>query len=158
MQAFRIIPVLVMLAAVLPCGCGGEEGESAAKRAGDAVGGTLTDFASGVGRGIDKQMTVNAELSEELAAEGITMTSAKSAGFGVDGSKGVTKGITVYLIAARPLQGQLVAKAFDKDGLEVGRAVVNVEFAEDDAQYVTFTFPGQMDSQLAEKYTLGLRK
>ncbi len=46
------------------CGPGcKEDGKDVASKAGAKVGETLTGFAAGVGKGMDKQMAVNVELA-----------------------------------------------------------------------------------------------
>jgi hypothetical protein len=147
---------LVSLLAILLigfAGCGKRD-ESLAKQAGSKVGETITDFASGVGKGVDKQMLVTVDLAKPLVEAGVAKTVAKSTGMNPD----QPRGITVYLTASKPLKAKLVAKALSKDGQEVGRSVVDVEFTADDAKYVTFKFDREMDSQLVDKYLIDLKK
>lgn len=143
----------MLLAAVLLflSGCGGEGGN--AKKAGQAVGETLTDFASGVGTGVDKRMEVSVELSEELARLGLSKTVSKS--LGVDGTR---KGVTVYFISQKATAVNLVAKALNADDQEIGRSTVAVDFGADDAKYVTFHFDAEMDSQLVHRYTIDAQR
>lgn len=127
-------------------------GDGHAKKAGQAVGETITDFAQGVGSGIDKRLEVDVELSPEVVDLGLSKTVAKSAG--MDGKK---KGITVYLLSQKPVTGSLIAKALNGEGAEIGRSVVEVEFAADDAKYVTFHFGNEIDSQLVERYLIDVK-
>jgi hypothetical protein len=108
----------------------------------------MADFASGVGGGVDKQLAVTVELSEELSSLGLSKTVSKAA----------LKELNVYLIAAKPVKGTLLAKALNKEGQEIGRATAEVEFAADDAKYVPFRFDVEMDSQLVDKYTISFKK
>lgn len=142
----------VLVAIALLCGCGKSD-ESMAKRAGDKVGETLTDFATGVGKGVDRQMTVNVELSDEVTKQGLSTTIAKSGG--LDASQ---KGITVYFLAETAFKGNLVAKAMNKDGKEIGRSVAQVDFSADDARYVPFVFDEEMDTQLVAKYIVKIKR
>jgi hypothetical protein len=146
----RAIAVLVSVA--LLCGCGKSD-ESMAKRAGGKVGETLTDFASGVGKGVDKQMAVNVELSDEVTKQGLSKTIAKSRGMDSD-----KRGISVYFIAKVAFTGRLVAKALNEEGQEIGRSVVDVEFTSDDAKYVPFVFDDEMDARLVQKYVVDIKK
>jgi hypothetical protein len=145
---------LLAISLVVVAGCGKHD-ESAAKRAGNAVGETVTDFASGIGKGVDKKMTVNVELSKPLSDRGLSKTVAKLAE--TEKHAHVSKGVSVYLIASKPFKSKLVAKALDGDGLEIGRSTVDVDFAADDAKYVNFTFDPQMDRQLVAKYVIDLK-
>jgi hypothetical protein len=63
-------------AVVLVVGCGKKD-ESLAKKAGGKVGEVLTGFAAGMGKGVDKQMLVNVELTPAVTQAGITKTVAK---------------------------------------------------------------------------------
>lgn len=144
-----IIPVLVL---GLLAGCDKQD-ESVAKQAGDKVGQVVTEFASGVGQGVDKSMEVTVELSEALTGRGVEMTMSKS--LGMDPTR---KGISVYLISSQPLKTSLMAKALNKEGQEIGRSVVDVEFGADDAQYVAFPFDAKMDTQLVERYHIDIKE
>jgi hypothetical protein len=142
---------LVAVGALL-CGCGKSGDESLAKRTGNKLGEAMTDFASGVGGGVDKQLTVDVELSDALGKQGFSKTVAKSLGLDISG-----KGISVYLIAENAYQGELIAKARNEAGQEVGRSVVEVEFKADDARYVKFLFDDQVDMQLVKRFTIDAR-
>jgi len=147
------LSVLVVVAAVLLDGCGrkGEKDESLAKKAGAKVGETLTEFASGVGTGVDTKMLVPVELSQALLDKGVSKTVAKS--LGIDRGR---RGFSVYLIAKDKLSGSLLAKAFNNTGDEIGRSKAEVSFEADDAKYVSFTFDSEMDSALVAKYVIDL--
>lgn len=135
--------------AILACaGCGQKDGDSVAKQAGSKVGETLTDFATGVGKGVDKQLGVEVEIAKDLSDLGITKTV----------SKAKPHGFSIYLVASKPLNGTLVAKALNKDGQEIGRSAIEIDFTADDAKYVSFAFQEDMDTQLVEKYALDVKK
>ena len=109
---------------------------------------TLTDLASGMGKGIDQQMAIELEMSQEMLDMGITKTIAKNLGITSRGGKG----ITVYLKSEKAIEAQLVAKAVNKDDLELGRSTVDVKMGNDDGQYIKFIFDNEMDTQLVKKY------
>jgi hypothetical protein len=152
---------LLAVSWVIVVGCGSDD-ESVAKKTGAKVGETLTDFASGVGKGIDKKMKVNVELSKELADQGISVTIAKAGGIDLKHpdvkADSHTSEILVYLIAAKPFNGRLIAKALTNDGQEIGRSPADVELASDEAKYITFAFDHDMDTQLVAKYTIDAKK
>jgi hypothetical protein len=142
--------ILGLAASILVYGCG-KPGENKAKEAGKTVGGTVTDFVSGVGSGADNKMLVNVTVTPEMEKQGLSMTTAKSTGVG-------DKGITAYIIAKSAFKGTFISKAFNKEGAEIGRALAEVEFAADDAKYITFKFNSEMDSLLVDKYVLDIKK
>ncbi len=141
---------ILALSALLFAGCHRSD-ESLAKRAGKKVGETVTDFAKGVGAGVDKQLNVNVELGKDLVDAGLSKTVAK-------GSESQSHAITVYLLSTKPFKGTLVSQAMNAEGLEIGRAATDVDLAASDAKYVTFTFPAEMDMQLVAKYAVGAKK
>lgn len=145
---------LAVVSLVVVAACKKED-ESYAKKAGSAVAETLSDFASGVGTEIDTRMTVDVELAAALTEQGISKTVAKGVGF-QDIDKG--KGISVYFIAQKEFKSTLVARALNKEGQEIGRAAADVDLGADDAAYVTFTFPSEMDTQLVQKYVIDIKK
>ena len=150
MKKLLLTAILLLIPAV---GC--DEGEeSAASRVGSKVGETVTDFAQGVGKGIDKEMTVEVELSESLTKRGVSKTIAKSLGMEHPNQKG----ISVYLKSTEQFKAKLIAKAFDQNGSEIGRSIVDVELGADDAKHVTFTFEQQLDTQLVKKYSIDIRE
>lgn len=152
--------ILAVAVALFLVGCGSREGsdKSVAQQAGDQVGRTVTDFARGVGHGVDKQLEVSVELSEELTNLGLSKTVAKVAPYSAPPTPGKDKVLSVYLIAQKPFAGQLLAKGLNAEGQEIGRATAEVTLAADDARYVIFTFPKEMDSQRVAKYVLSLRQ
>ena len=85
--------LLVLALGFLLAGCKKDD-ESLSEKTGRKVGSTLTDFAKGVGTGIDQRMTVETELDAELVSRGVSKTISKSVG--LDAQK---KGIAVYLIS-----------------------------------------------------------
>ena len=148
----RLIP-LVLACSMLLSFCGGKDDESLAKKAGTKMGETLTDIATGMGKGIDKQMSVDVELSQAMLDIGISKTISKSMGLDSEG-----KGITLYLTTEKAITAQLVAKARNADDMEIGRSTVDIEMGDDDAQYIKFIFHDEMDTQLVEKYTIGIKE
>jgi hypothetical protein len=142
---------LVLLLCVF--GCSGED-DQGVHRAGKRVGETLTEFAQGVGSGIDNKLEEKVELTEPVAALGLESTVAKADGYDDSGKKL----LTVYLIASRSVNQWLMAKAMNREGQEVGRTTVEVIMEADDAKYVTFAFDPGVDMQNVEKYELHIGK
>ena len=139
---------LILILGVYGCG---KKDESLAKKAGSKIGSTLTDFTTGIGKGIDKQMKVKVELSDELKGLGISKTIAKS--MGLD-----KKGITVYLLSKDEMKIKLIAKAFNANNLEIGRSVVDANFQTDDAQYIEFEFNENLDRSMVTKYLIDKKR
>ena len=141
--------VLVLLAALA---CDKQRNETVVKQAGSRVGEALTEFASGVSKGVDTKMVVAVELTPAVTAKGLSRTVAKS--LGMDGDKG----FSTYIVSKAPFRGTLVARALGGSGEEIGRARQGVSFEKDDAKYVTFKFQPEMDTGLVAKYVIDLGK
>jgi hypothetical protein len=141
--------ILIAFIGALLSGCGKKD-DSLAKRVGEVIGQQATDFTKGVGKGIDQKMMVQVSLTPELVRLGLTNTIAKSLGVGS------TNGISIYFIASQSVSTNLVARALNADGVEVGRARKTVVLQKDDATYVTFNFEEQMDTAIVKRYEIGL--
>jgi len=145
---FAIVVTLALAAATVGCG---KPGENTSKEAGKKVGGAISNFAAGVGQGADNSLMVKVELSGDVEKQGLTKTVAKTTALG-------EKNISVYFISKQPFKGTFVAKALNKDGLEIGRAATEVDLAADDAKYFNFNFPTETDMQLVDKYSIDIKK
>lgn len=130
-------------------GCGGAADHDASTM-GQVIGENVTDFAKGVGKGIDNKLQISIEISPSLEQHGVTMTVGKQGPIPADNDG--TKSISVYCLSQKAVEGVLVVKAYNAEDQEIGRAKSTIMFAEDDAQYVTFSFPPEMDRQLVVKY------
>jgi hypothetical protein len=146
----RPLAVFVVLLAALACDR--KKDETVVKQAGSKVGEALTEFASGVSKGVDNTMVVAVELTPAVTAKGLSRTIAKS--LGMDGDKG----FSTYIVSKAPFRGTLVARALGGSGEEIGRARQGVSFERDDAKYVTFKFQPEMDTGLVAKYVIDLGK
>lgn len=148
----RSVPLASLSLGLLLASCGKSE-DSAAKQAGSKVGHALTDFASGVNSGIDEKLAETVELTPELQGRGLSRTTAQSKTLD-DGRKG----IVVYFIAKDKFAATLLARALNKEGLEIGRARAEVSFDKDDARYVTFAFEKELETSLVRKYQIDIAK
>lgn len=146
----KSVTVILLAAMFLAGGCGKGD-ESAAKRVGKKVGGAAVDFGSGVGKGVDEKMAAKVELAAELTKQGIAVTASK--GLGLE-----QKGVSIYLTTKTPLKGTLIAKALNKEGLEIGRSVTEVDYAADDGKHANFVFEKEVDTQMVDKYVVDLKK
>ncbi len=133
----------------LSCGCGKEKSgdESIAKKTGRKVGENISDFTKGLAS-IGK---VKVEISAELQRLGLQQTIAQKLANN-------EPGISVYMIASNKVYTMLCAKAFNKDKQEIGRANTKIDFDTNDAKYVKFVFPAEMDSALVTSYEIDVVK
>jgi type V secretory pathway adhesin AidA len=103
---------------------------------GEVVGKTATEFIEGVGNGIDKTLALTINVSTELKSKGL-----ETGKYYVTGTEnGEDHVLNLYFIFNKELKETLVAKAFDKDGIEMGRVSANVNGNAGEATYVEFKF------------------
>ena len=122
------------------------------KKSGEAVGGGMTNVATGLVKGVedaipDYAKSIPLALSEELRGYGAAVT-RQQCRLGV---------FRVYLVNQRPFNGTAVLKAFDASGQEIARGRKDVTFSEDDGQEIEFNLGPNAPLDKAAKYELGLR-
>jgi len=66
--------------------------------------------------------------------------------------------VEVYLISNEAVDGELLAKALDARGKEIGRAKQTLNLGKDDAKLVTFTFDANVPQEDVLKFILDFRK
>lgn len=152
MSKNQAIKICVLMSSIILPGCSDETNPNAGT-IGQTIGQNVTEFAQGVGTGVDTQLQVEVELSPELTKAGFSHTIAKQQTSIADPQKA----ISVYLISAEAISCTLIAKAYNADNQEIGRASSDVQFSQDDAQYVAFTFPPEMDRQAVKLYRIAMR-
>ena len=87
-------------------------------------------------------------LGVSIIDKKISMTSSK-----VEGPK-----LEVYLISENEVSGEVLAKALNAQGQEIGRAKVLLNLLKDDAKLLSFTFDSSLDLDLVSKYLIDFRK
>ena len=66
--------------------------------------------------------------------------------------------LDVYLISENEATGEVLAKALNVQGQEIGRAKVLLNLLKDDAKMLSFTFDSSLDLDLVAKYLIDFRK
>lgn len=145
-RLFSAFGIAAMLAAVSACG----DDRSLSQRGGAALGSAATDFAEGLGAGVDRSMKADVAGDESLTAHGLSLTVSKGGPLG-------SNQMSVYVTSGKAFKGRLIAKAIDRENREIGRAVLDIELAENDAKYANFNFNDEMDSQLVKRYVVAVK-
>lgn len=75
------------------------------------------------------------------------------------GKEGSTSGdlqhaILIYTICKRDFDGRIIAKAIDARDREIGRCILPVRMTTDQASYLQFTFPAEMDPAQIRRYSI----
>ena len=142
----------LLISLLLSISCGSKSDKNIATKTGESVGETLTDFTKGLSKGVDTQMEVKTITSQLFKDTGLQITITKISGM-LDG-----KELAVYAIASQAINATIIAKAMDAKDREIGRANTEVVMVKDDAKYIVFKFPSQMDTQLVKEYSLDIKK
>ena len=110
----------------------------------------LPSFFKGVSEGIDKSLQCEISLSQSLTGKGLSTGkfTIENAGGGRNNQ------LTIYLIFDRDLKSSVTAKVFDKNGLEIGRAKIEVEGKADEAGYFDFIFDKRSYIEVKSKIVL----
>jgi len=87
-------------------------------------------------------------LGSSVVEKGIMMTSTKS-----DQAK-----VEVYLITRDSVEGELLAKALNAKGKEIGRSKQMLNLGKDDAKLITFTFDASVNLEEVARFMLDFRK
>jgi hypothetical protein len=87
-------------------------------------------------------------LGSSVIEKGDMMTSSKS-----DQAK-----VEVYLITRDSVEGELLAKALNAKGKEIGRSKQMLNLGKDDAKLITFTFDASVNLEEVTRFMLDFRK
>jgi len=132
------------------CGKVKEKAKETINKSGETVGKTATEFFEGVAEGIDKTLQCELSLSQSLIDKGL-----KTGKFAIDNADGGRNNqLTVYLIFDKDFKSPVTAKVFDKNGLEVGRAKIDVEGKANEAGYFDFIFDKRTYIEVKSKIVL----
>ncbi|WP_299117133.1 hypothetical protein [uncultured Winogradskyella sp.] len=119
-------------------------------KSGEVVGKTATEFIEGVSEGVDKTLECEITLSKELKTKGLS-----KGVYNIEGQPiGNNNKLTIYLIFNQDFDSDIIAKAYNKDGLEIGRAKTNISGKKDEAGYFNFKFDELTDIGFRNKITL----
>lgn len=120
----------------------------------------VTDMVSGIGRGIEKGTEYPVSVHEKLAGKGVTATVATrnmsgSADSAQLGEGGLDSSVSVYITFDEDIDTLIQIRAYDKDGVEVGRSnKMPVIMDADDGTYLHFSFDGQTPLTRVTKMTI----
>ena len=132
------------------CGRVREKAKETINKGGETVGKTATEFFEGVSAGIDKTLECELSLSETLVSKGL-----KTGKFSIENTvEGKNNQLTVYLIFDKDFNSPVTSKIFDKNGLEAGRAKIDIAGKADEAGYFDFIFDKRTNIEVKSKIIL----
>jgi len=85
-------------------------------------------------------------------------TSVLDKGLSMTSSKAEQSKVEVYLITTQSVEGELLAKALNAKGQEIGRSKQLLNLGKDDAKLITFTFDASVNLDAVARYLLDFRK
>ena len=119
-------------------------------RGGEVVGETATEFFEGVTEGVDKTLECEILLSKNLKSKGL-----KTGVYDIESQPiGNNNKLTLYFIFNQDFGKVLIAKAYNKNGLEIGRAKSTVSGKKGEAGYYDFEFDERTDIGFRNKITI----
>lgn len=143
---------LVVLALVIvtlgACERAGHAAKETINKGGEVAGQAASEFIKGAKEGVEKTMALTVELDTALSRRGVSL--------GKTEMSDDYSALQVYIILDRDLSDTLVAKAYDADGLEMGRARFGVSGKAGDAGWHTITFPEQTDLEAKGRVVIGM--
>ncbi|PWK27467.1 hypothetical protein LV89_01781 [Arcicella aurantiaca] len=103
----------------------------------EKIGETAGSMVKGIETGVKKARAINLTYTDALINKGITngKVSLKS-----DKDGGTDNLLSVYLIFSKKFKGKVLAKAYDNQGLEMGRSTVKIDARSGDAGFYDFHF------------------
>jgi len=66
--------------------------------------------------------------------------------------------VEIYLITEEVAAGQVLAKAINSKGQEIGRSSTTLTLGKDDAKKISFTFGAELNLDKVERYIIDFRK
>ena len=115
--------------------------QKALNKGGETVGKSATEFIEGVGEGIDQTLALTIRVSDDLSDRGLS-----TGKYYVSASEnGMRNKLTIYLIFENAFDGNIHLKAFDKNGLELGRTSKKISVEKEHATYYDFVFDVRTD-------------
>ncbi len=102
----------------------------------EKIGQTAGDMVKGIESGVKKARAINISYTESLTEKGISNGKVTLK----NDKEGTDNLLSVYLIFSKKFKGKILAKAYDNQGLEMGRSTIKVEAKEGEAGFYDFHF------------------
>lgn len=145
----KVLAVALLIGPLSACERAGNAAKETINKGGEVAGQAASEFIKGTKEGVEKTMALTVELDTALTRRGASL--------GKTEMSDDYSALQVYIILERDLSDTLVAKAYDADGLEMGRARFGVSGKAGDAGWHTITFPEQTDLEAKGKVVIVTR-
>jgi hypothetical protein len=140
--------LLALALLVVPTACDSSKEKTVASKTGEATGKTASSAV--ITEDVDKTLQCEIVLSPALQAKGL-----RSGKFSIENAdEGTRNRLAIYLIFNKNLEATLTAKIFDKNGLEMGRAKVDISEEAGEAGFHDFEFDKRTQIEPKSKITI----
>ena len=102
----------------------------------EKIGQTAGDVVKGIESGVKKARAVNVTYTESLTNKGISNGKVTLK----NDKEGTDNLVSIYLIFSKKFKGKITAKAYDNEGLEMGRSLIKAEVDGGEAGFYDFHF------------------
>lgn len=150
MRGFKLL-CLIGLPIFLSCNQISSKAKQGVNKGGEVVGESATEFFEGVSKGVDKTLDCDIVFSKELLNKGL-----KSGAYNIESqsSSGNNNKLVLYIMFDKDFDQEIIAKAYNKKGLETGRTKIRVQGKSGDADYFDFVFDKRTDIGFRHKITI----
>ena len=128
--------IILFITSVFIFSCNKSNTKDKINEVGDATGQVLGEFVKGVSSGVENAFDVKIDLPQNLIDKGFKLGKCSV----MDDSLGTDNLLVVYIIFEKDYEGKITSKAFDNQGLEMGRTSTLVLGKKDEARFFDFHF------------------
>jgi hypothetical protein len=138
----KISILLVVLGLFSACNQTKDKADKALNKAGEEVGKSASELTHGIVEGVEKSIKAKIEISKELQDLGLEFGK-----YSIDRSGNNTNRnlLVIYFIFNKKIDTTLNLKAYDKEGVEIGRASIEVKQDAGTADYFDIIFNDRTD-------------
>lgn len=138
----KISILLIVLGLLSACNQTKDKADKALKKAGEEVGKSASELTHGIVDGVEKSMKAEIEISKKLQDLGVEFGK-----YSIDRSGNNTNSnlLVIYFIFNKKIETTLNLKAYDSEGVEIGRASIEVDQDAGTADYFDIVFNDRTD-------------
>ena len=140
--------LLLLIGACISCTRVKNTAKEVLNKSGEAVGSSSSEFIEGITEGVQRTIDCEIILSDKLKEKGIETGKFSVHNDSIGNANNV---LALYLIFNKDFEGEIMAKALDKKGLEFGRCKLKLEGTEGDAKFVDFVFDKRTNIEVKSK-------
>jgi len=147
---FYQIFCIALLTILMSCNRITNKAKEGINKGGEVVGESATEFFDGVSEGVDRTLECEILLSKELKNKGL-----KKGVYDIESQPIVNNNkLTLYLIFKQDFRKEVMAKAYNKKGQEIGRTKAIIEGNSGEAAYFDFLFDERTDIGYRNRITI----